>query len=50
MRRLRNQMVHEYIEDMVVLSSALNSGHSFVLALVTAAERCVAEAQRLLAA
>jgi hypothetical protein len=50
MRRLRNQMVHEYIEDMVVLSNALNSGHSFVLALVTAAKRCVAEAQRLLAA
>jgi hypothetical protein len=50
MRRLRNQMVHEYIEFMVVLSNALNSGHSFVLALVTAAKRCVAEAQRLLAA
>ena len=50
MRRLRNQMVHEYIEDMVVLASALNSGHSFVPALVAAAKRCVAEAQRLLAA
>jgi len=50
MRRLRNQMVHEYIEDMAVLSSALRSGHAFVPALVSAAERCVAQARRLLAA
>lgn len=50
MRRLRNQMVHEYIEDLAVLTSALRSGHAFVPALVAAARRCVAEAQRLLAA
>ena len=50
MRRLRNQMVHEYIEDLAVLSSALRSGHTFVPALIGAARRCVAEAQRLLAA
>ena len=50
MRRLRNQMVHEYIEDLAVLASALRSGHAFVPALVTAAERCVAEAQRLIKA
>ena len=50
MRRLRNQMVHEYIEDLTVRTSALHSGHSFVPALVAAAQRCVAEAQRLLAA
>lgn len=49
MRKLRNQMVHEYIEDMAVLSSALRSGHAFVPALVAAARRCVAEANRLLA-
>lgn len=48
MRRLRNQMVHEYIEDLVVLTSALRSGHAFVPVLVTAAKRCVAEVQRLL--
>jgi len=30
MRRLRNQMVHEYIEDPVVLASALQAGHEFV--------------------
>lgn len=48
MRRLRNQMVHEYIEDMAVLASALRSGHNFVPELVAAARRCVAEAGRLL--
>ena len=46
MRRLRNQMVHEYIEDLAVLASALRSGHAFVPSLVAAARRCVAEAQR----
>lgn len=50
MRRLRNQMVHEYIEDLAVLASALRSGHAFVPALVATARRCVAEAQRLLQA
>lgn len=49
MRRLRNQMVHEYIEDLAVLTSALRSGHSFVPVLVAAARRCVAQARRLLA-
>lgn len=50
MRRLRNQMVHEYIEDLAVLASALRSGHAFVPVLITSARRCVAQAQRLLAA
>jgi hypothetical protein len=50
MRRLRHQMVHEYIEDMAVLAGALQSGHAFTPALVAAANRCVAEARRLLAA
>lgn len=50
MRRLRNQMVHEYIEDLAVLTSALRSGHAFVPTLVAAARRCVAEARRLLPA
>jgi hypothetical protein len=31
MRQLRNQMVHEYIEDLAVLASALRSGHAFYL-------------------
>ena len=50
MRRLRNQMVHEYIEDLLVLASALRNGHAFVPTLVTAARRCVAEVERLLSA
>jgi uncharacterized protein with HEPN domain len=49
MRRLRNQMVHEYIEDLVVLTNALSSGHAFVPVLVTAARHLVTETQRLLA-
>lgn len=48
MRKLRNQMVHEYIEDLAVLSSALRGGHAFVPALVTSARRCAAEAERIL--
>lgn len=48
MRRLRNQMVHEYIEDLAVLSSALRNAHTFTPVLVAAARRCVAEARRLL--
>ena len=47
MRKLRNQMVHEYIEDLAVLSSALRAGHTYVPTLVHAALRCVAEAHRL---
>ena len=48
MRKLRNQMVHEYVEDLAVLSSALRSGHAYVPALVAAARRCVAEAESIL--
>lgn len=47
MRRLRNQMVHEYIEDPVVLADALNTGHEFVTVLVQASQRCAAEIARL---
>jgi hypothetical protein len=49
MRKLRNQMVHEYIEDLVVLDNALQNGHVFVPRLVATARRCVAQADRLLA-
>jgi uncharacterized protein with HEPN domain len=48
MRRLRNQMVHEYIEDLQILSSALRTGHDFVPVLITAAQACLAEVSRLL--
>ena len=47
MRKLRNQMVHEYIEDLAVLASALRSGHAFVPTLVKTANRLLAECQRL---
>ena len=41
-------MVHEYIEDLAVLSSALRSGHAFVSSFVAAARRSVIEAERLI--
>lgn len=46
MRNLRNQMVHEYVEDPVVLASALKSGHMFVPALIAAANKMIAEIER----
>lgn len=46
MRNLRNQMVHEYVEDAAVLSSALQTGHSFVVALIAAATRMCAEVEQ----
>lgn len=49
MRKLRNQMVHEYIEDLVILSNALKVGHEFVVTLVDTAERFVVQAQRRIA-
>jgi hypothetical protein len=48
MRRLRNQMVHEYIEDPAILASALRSGHAFVPSLVKSARLCVERAHRLI--
>ena len=48
MRNLRNQMVHEYVEDPVVLSAALQSGHAFVPALVAAADAMTVEIERRL--
>lgn len=43
MRALRNQMVHEYVEDGAVLMGALRSGHAFVPALLVAADRMQSE-------
>lgn len=42
-RQLRNQMVHEYMEDMAMLASALQSGHGFVASLLRAANAMVGE-------
>ena len=46
MRQLRNQMVHEYIEDPAILASALQSGHDFVPMLIQAAESMLADIER----
>ncbi len=45
-RRLRNQMVHEYVEDRTILASPLETGHGFVPVLTATAQRLIAEAQR----
>ena len=42
-RLLRNQMIHEYIEDPEVLAAALQAGHESVRILVAAADRMLAE-------
>lgn len=39
MRKLRNQMVHEYIQDPAILLSALNSGYQFVPHMLQASEK-----------
>ena len=42
-RNLRNQMIHEYVEDLVVLASALQAGHTYVPILIKAADKMIAE-------
>lgn len=49
MRKLRNQMVHEYIEDLMILSGALQAGHEFVPTLVNTMSRMIMQAQQRLA-
>lgn len=46
MRNLRNQMIHEYVEDPVVLVNALQAGHNFVPSLIDAANKMTAEIER----
>ena len=36
-RRLRNQMIHEYVEDLTVLVDALNAAHAGAPQLAAAA-------------
>ncbi|MDN5939384.1 MAG: hypothetical protein L0H83_12090 [Salinisphaera sp.] len=45
-RQLRNQMIHEYMEDPVVLTSALQAGHESVPMLVGAATAMCGEVQK----
>lgn len=47
MRKLRNQMVHEYIEDMNILISALKAGHAFVPVLIATAQRFATQIEKL---
>ena len=44
-RRLRNQMVHEYVEDLAILADALNGAHEAVPMLMAAASRWTEEWQ-----
>ena len=45
-RQLRNQMIHEYIEDLQILAEALGRGREFVPQLVEAARAITDEVDR----
>ena len=45
-RQLRNQMVHEYVEDPVILISALNTANAFVPLMIAAASNMHIEIER----
>ena len=45
-RQLRNQMIHEYIEDPDILAKALQTGHEYVEELLTAAQNMLNELQK----
>jgi len=47
-RKLRHQMVHEYIEDLTLLTSALQTGHNHVCTLVAAGQKMMAQGSLLL--
>lgn len=46
MRALRNQMIHEYVEDPVLLANALQTGHSFVPELIATADKLISEIEQ----
>lgn len=46
LRRMRNQMIHEYVEDLAVLTDALNAAHEGVPLLSAAASAMRAEIAR----
>ncbi len=46
MRRLRNQMVHEYVEDPVVLANALEAAHEYVDVLADVTSKMTAEIEQ----
>ena len=47
-RQLRNQMIHEYVKDPLVLADALNAAHESVALLVSVADQLCAEIDRRL--
>jgi uncharacterized protein with HEPN domain len=46
LRRLRNRMIHEYVEDPAILADALETAHGFVAVLTDANGRMHEELQR----
>lgn len=44
-RRLRNQMVHEYMEDLNILTSAIQTAQTFVITLTDTTRKLHAEIQ-----
>lgn len=47
-RNLRNQMIHEYIEDPLILLSALQGGHNYVPTLEKVVNKILSEIERRL--
>ena len=43
MCNLRNQMIHEYVEDLAILTNALQSAHQLVPILIAASEKILSE-------
>lgn len=48
-RKLRNQMIHDYIEDTRILTDALQAGQAYVPVLIRISEALTREAERRLA-
>lgn len=46
MRNLRNQMIHEYVEDPAILLGALQTGHAFTAVLIATAQRMIDELEQ----
>lgn len=46
MRKLRNQMVHEHIEDLVPLLTAVTGSHGFVSTLIDTTARLIGQTQQ----
>ena len=46
MRQIRNQMVHEYVEDLALLVGALQSAHLFVETMTDTANKLLSELEK----